>query len=588
MVFKAFIVYNLKGIYVYEGVPMIRKRLIIMLQGIIFILLLAISSYILSNFYSYSLENFQAKCQQEARFAQILLTDSFTSNMSLAQKQELVDQLGAKLQIKVQLSTEEPGEEDEDIRQALQGKIGTTIRTEQDKSKALLVAVPLPDKLVLRTTSSLAPLEKGYEKIRNNIILAIILLMLLTFFLIQKLMAKQTAPLEQLTEAVKKWSLGDRNYRLPQRNDGEYGALAYAYNNMADETAEKLAEIQWEKHKSQLILDNMDNGVAVINEEGNIKESNKQFASFFPEQQMKITDDILLGFIKKCLVADKSLEMTFSFSRGSGKKVFTVFGAPLTETFQQKPTNVLIVFHDITALQAIYEKQADFVSNASHELATPLTTIRGFAETLLEEDTGNEPVLRTKFLKIILEEVQRMQALIKDLLQLAKLESKEYRQSIEVEEIPVAGTLEVIEQELGKQAALRDLTLRIKYENAPGFVLANKTWVKQILLNLTENALKYTPAQGQITLSCNMLADFAQYTIHNTGEGLSEAETQRIFDRFYRVDKARSRKAGGTGLGLSIVKFIVTILGGELKAESAPGQGVSFIFTLPRVKEQKI
>lgn len=255
-------------------------------------------------------------------------------------------------------------------------------------------------------------------------------------------------------------------------------------------------------------------------------------------------------------------------------------------TFQAEPTNVLVVLHDITAIQAIYDKQAAFVSNASHELATPLTTIRGFAETLAEEDTGNDAVLRAKFLTIILEEVERMQSLIKDLLQLAKLDSREYRQSIVVEPLAVAGVLEKIRADVCKQAAARDLSLELCYDNEPGVIMANKDWLKQILLNLTENALKYTPAGGVITLSCKMLPDFAKFTVHNTGEGLSPTETKKIFDRFYRVDKARSRKAGGTGLGLSIVKFIVNVLGGEIKATSAPGEGVSFIFTLPAAKEQ--
>jgi two-component system phosphate regulon sensor histidine kinase PhoR len=147
--------------------------------------------------------------------------------------------------------------------------------------------------------------------------------------------------------------------------------------------------------------------------------------------------------------------------------------------------------------------------------------------------------------------------------------------------VAVTPLLAQLQLEFSQAAAQRDINLQIEQTETGLSVQANQTWVKQILVNLIENALKYTPLGGSIQISCLTVADEVQFTVYNTGEGISPLDAQRIFDRFYRIDKARSRKVGGTGLGLSIVKFVVEMFGGRIYAHSIKGKGVSFIFTLP-------
>ncbi|MDD4722686.1 MAG: ATP-binding protein [Acidaminococcaceae bacterium] len=572
---------------------MIRKRIILMLQGILLLVLLAVSSYILSMFYEYINTTFKENAVLQARYAQSCLIAQLPKAATEYEKEEIVQKLGTELKLDLKVVKTGPVSiRSYDLNTIQREQAATTIINNNVNGRSIVVELPLTNASVLRTELSMAPVEEEYSKMRTSIIFFFLILMLLAGFLVNKLIAKFTSPLEELSTMAEKIGQGDLTLRLANKNDDEYGVIAYAFNNLSAGLTDKIAEIEKEKRKLELILDNMDNAVAIVKLDGVIADCNKRFSKLFGKEVLLLKSTLaevivsqgLTDFMQRCMLGDKSLEINFTTTIAGNKKVFQVFGAPLTEVFQSSPTSVLMVFHDITVLQAIYEKQADFVSNASHELATPLTTIRGFSETLLEDDTGKDDALRVKFLNIILEECGRMQALIKDLLQMAKLDSIEYRQSIGIENFSVAGTLENVYDKLLPQAQKRKLHLEVKYLGDPVVICANKDWLQQILVNLTENALKYTPEEGNIVLSYDYDDKFAVFTVHNTGEGINEEENKKIFERFYRIEKARTRRAGGTGLGLSIVKFIVEMFGGSIRVVSKPGQGVSFIFTIPRGK----
>ncbi|MDD4320545.1 MAG: ATP-binding protein [Acidaminococcaceae bacterium] len=572
---------------------MIRKRIILMLQGILLLVLLAVSSYILSMFYEYINTTFKENAVLQARYAQSCLIAQLPKAATEYEKEEIVQKLGTELKLDLKVVKTGPVSiRSYDLNTIQREQAATTIINNNVNGRSIVVELPLNNASVLRTELSMAPVEEEYSKMRTSIIFFFLILMLLAGFLVNKLIAKFTSPLEELSTMAEKIGQGDLTLRLANKNDDEYGVIAYAFNNLSAGLTDKIAEIEKEKRKLELILDNMDNAVAIVKLDGVIADCNKRFSKLFGKEVLLLKSTLaevivsqgLTDFMQRCMLGDKSLEINFTTTIAGNKKVFQVFGAPLTEVFQSSPTSVLMVFHDITVLQAIYEKQADFVSNASHELATPLTTIRGFSETLLEDDTGKDDALRVKFLNIILEECGRMQALIKDLLQMAKLDSIEYRQSIGIENFSVAGTLENVYDKLLPQAQKRKLHLEVKYLGDPVVICANKDWLQQILVNLTENALKYTPEEGNIVLSYDYDDKFAVFTVHNTGEGINEEENKKIFERFYRIEKARTRRAGGTGLGLSIVKFIVEMFGGSIRVVSKPGQGVSFIFTIPRGK----
>ena len=350
-------------------------------------------------------------------------------------------------------------------------------------------------------------------------------------------------------------------------------------------------EKEAEKRKLKLIMDNMDNGVALVDEEGVLLEGNKRFFGLFPlgEKAEKPGTDLFKNpqfsyFLRERLVKNATGEFLLRTKAEGEQKVLQVFGAPLTIAFRRNPSRVLLVFHDITLLQQVYERQTAFVSNASHELATPLTAIKGFAETLAG-DENMDGATRSKFLNIIVTESNRMQVLLKDLLQLAKLDSGEYRKNVVIEAVPTEGLLEELEMEFSPALATRELQMAIRYEDKP-VLKTNKEWLKQILVNLLENALKYTPLGGNIKLTLGREKDKAVFTLFNSGEGLRAEDKEKIFARFYRSDASHNHKIEGSGLGLSIVKFAVEMLGGTIRVESVQGQGVSFIFTMPLVGDK--
>jgi two-component system phosphate regulon sensor histidine kinase PhoR len=241
--------------------------------------------------------------------------------------------------------------------------------------------------------------------------------------------------------------------------------------------------------------------------------------------------------------------------------------------------SILSVFHDVTALQDMHDRQADFVANASHELATPLTTIKGFTETLLDGALEDNK-LSAKFLTIIHTEAERMQRLINELLQLAKLNSHEYRQQVKLEATPLTPLLYTVKEDLRTNAEEKKITVDIQADADP-IIMANPDWLKQILINLLDNSIKYTPPLGKVLLTCLQKDHEAILIVEDTGIGIPANDVPLIFDRFYRVDRARSRNAGGTGLGLAIVKFIVEMHGGTIEVKSTINIGTTFTIRLP-------
>ncbi len=244
------------------------------------------------------------------------------------------------------------------------------------------------------------------------------------------------------------------------------------------------------------------------------------------------------------------------------------------------PSGILAVFHDVTSLQLIQERQSDFVANASHELATPLTAIRGFAETLVDGAADHAADSR-HFAAIILSEADRMQRLVQDLLQLAKIESAEYRQQFHYSATWVQPMLESVVRELTPVWLQKQLLVQLDPPTEPLWTMTDPDRLKQILVNLIDNAIKYTPDGGTIQVGAALVGNQIQFTVKDSGIGIPSEDLPRIFDRFYRIDKARARAVGGTGLGLAIVKHLLDALGGTIEVESRQDVGTTFRFYLP-------
>ncbi|WP_067932611.1 sensor histidine kinase [Alicyclobacillus kakegawensis] len=245
---------------------------------------------------------------------------------------------------------------------------------------------------------------------------------------------------------------------------------------------------------------------------------------------------------------------------------------------EQRPFEALILLHDISQWQRLERMRSDFVANVSHELKTPITSIRGFAETLLGDSVS--PDVQSDFLREIVDEAKRMENLVADLLTLSRLETADA--ALELAPVDMDEVIDKALTRVRSEAAHHGILL----EAAPAcdvLVWADADRILQVLLNLLTNAIHYTPAGGRVKVHCEVSLDHVRVHVQDTGIGIPEDQQQRVFERFYRVDKDRSRATGGTGLGLAIVKHIVGLHGGDLGLTSTPGQGSDFWFTLARL-----
>ena len=568
---------------------MVRNRVILLLQGLFLCGFLVIGAYILSIFQDYSTQAFRENCISQVNFAAKLLKERLPENATKQQVEAETAKIANELKLRLRIVDAVDTDVSEAVRAYLEGQ-GSAIRIDTgNQEKTLYIAQAIgQDRLVLQAPFSMSIVTAEYAKMRMAILAALLLVMLLVTALAKYLAQRIAQPLEEIADAAAKMAQGDLSIRLQRNVAGEFAVLSHALNTMADSLTEKTDEIYQEKKKLELIMKNTDNSVVTLNKDGIINDSNDQFRYLFGQavqgqhylQVMHnvALEELLATSLKTGLPVNKNITV----NSPHGKRSFQVFAAPLRAAYSDTANNAIFVFHDITALQAVYEKQAEFVSNASHELATPLTTIKGFAETLLTEEASMDTEMRKKFLNIVVQESERMQALLRDLLQMARFDSEEYRRSITVESFVAQDILREVQEEFLTRAQERKLQLDVVWNKEPMPILSNRDWLKQILVNLLENALKYTPENGLISVTYDHNAQFAIFTVYNTGEGITAQDASRIFDRFYRIDKARTRQIGGTGLGLSIVKFIVEMFGGEISVSSKPGEGVAFIFTVPR------
>lgn len=416
---------------------------------------------------------------------------------------------------------------------------------------------------------------------------AFLFALLLAILLSVNLAKKFIAPIESITTTARRIAAGHLSERVNIRIGNEIDFLALALNHLASRLEDKLDEISTEKQKLQLILEHMDNAVMLFDQYGCLLESNRSALLWFHLTPTMVGQHNLnvLGssqFNSACREAMQLRQPQQQLLRTNFQGTKKIYQVSLVALPMKEPSTsgVLAVFHDVTGLQLIQERQSDFVANASHELATPLTAIRGFAETLVDGAADNAEDSR-RFAAIILSESDRMQRLIQDLLQLAKIESAEYRQQLRYSPTSVQPMLETVVRELTPVWVQKQLSVQCDPATGPLWTLTDPDRLRQILVNLIDNAIKYTPNGGVIKLGAARSGNRVQFTVQDSGIGIPAEDLPRIFDRFYRIDKARARSVGGTGLGLAIVKHLLDALGGTIEVESRSDVGTTFRFYLP-------
>jgi two-component system phosphate regulon sensor histidine kinase PhoR len=349
-----------------------------------------------------------------------------------------------------------------------------------------------------------------------------------------------------------------------------------ALNQTAERLGQSFAEIESRRQELAAMLDSMQEAVVAVTADGQVRWSNSVMQRMAGNQIQpgrplahSVRDPDLLACVKGAL-EDGAVRTGRASSLAPGR-VFEVNAAPLPSG------GALAVLHDVTRIEAAERSRRDFIANVSHELRTPLTSVQGYVETLLEEPAPNAEMQR-EFLGIIQRSARRMNRLTEDLLALAIVESPDYK--LARQPIRAIALVQDALESLGGMVADADMELELA--GAPeAAVLADADAMNQVFGNLVENALKYGRSGGRIRVGAQAVAEGVEFFVQDFGPGMASEHLGRIFERFYRVDKARSRESGGTGLGLAIVKHIVLAHGGQVRAASELGAGATFFFTLP-------
>ena len=584
----------------------IKLRLTVSYLLLILFTMPALSGYLLYYFYQYNLEILTSNLLTHAQVAEHFLENYLVGPSEKAHIDDQIKELAAKnhLRITVIASTgdvladswENPATMENhfdrpEVSASLAGNQGTSIRYSTTESQNMLyVAIPIrhDHEIVgaVRISSTLAVIDAGFNQIKSTLLVAILLTSLLAILLSIWLAQKYTAPLEEITAAAREIANGNLDRRLHIRTGDELEILAHTLNNLTSNLDDKINESIAETKKLTLILQHMDNAVILLDRYGKVTTANKMARDTFDindsmlnQHNMQVLGNSQLDrAVHQTIKQGKSILIYLKTNIHDSIRVFQVFLAPIT-AIEKDVTGVLSVFHDITALQDMHDRQSDFVANASHELATPLTTIKGFAETLLDGALEDKK-LSVKFLTIIHTEAERMQRLVNELLQMAKLNSHEYRQQVKLEATHLMPLLYTAKEDLTTNAEEKSIAVDINAAADP-IIMANPDWLKQVLINLLDNSIKYTQPLGRVVLTCLEENQEAILIVEDTGIGIPATDVPLIFDRFYRVDRARSRNAGGTGLGLAIVKFIVEMHGGKIEVKSTVNIGTTFTIRLP-------
>jgi two-component system phosphate regulon sensor histidine kinase PhoR len=385
-------------------------------------------------------------------------------------------------------------------------------------------------------------------------------------------------PLDAIIDAAGRVAGGDFTARAVPRPDGAPGRLADAFNRMADRVQSQMGEASQERGRLAAALNSSIDAVAALDSDGRILFANRGFEQTFDTQS-----DAVIGEPMVWVLADEQVLDAIRDSREKGLRQINIVERPGRRFLQVVTTpivgggewNVLLVCHDLTDVKRTELVRRDFVANVSHELRTPLAAIKAVVETL-QDGALEEPEVAREFLSRADQEVDRLVLLVEELLELSRIESGE--QPVVQEETDVPLLLAEVVRRLTSQAERGDVELRL-VDADTGICYLDASRLERAVINLVQNAIKFTPAGGSVTISSERKPDALEITVSDTGVGIGSDELPRIFERFYKAD--HSRASVGSGLGLALVKHAVEAQGGSVKVESTPGLGSTFIISVP-------
>lgn len=447
----------------------------------------------------------------------------------------------------------------------------------------------------VRLAYPLSDVEAVSLQMRHRLELASVLAFLFAL-VVAAVAANWTAHrLERIVEVAGRIADGDLHARILESSQDEVGRVAGAIDKTARRVEESFEAVRSSQRQLETLLNSMQDAVIAVSADGHVQWANQPMDHLVPQGarlqqpvEETIRDPDFLSAVKEA-TSTREVKTARATSIVPGR-AFDVTAAPLPAG------GAVAVLRDLTETERVEKTRRDFIANVSHELRTPLTSIQGYAETLLDSTPDNGAPTR-EFLEIIRKNSSRMSRLTEDLLTLARVESGETR--FEPESVPPAELLHDAEESFREIARNHGIDLQIQdgqiqdgqvhdspqNEDSPvqhlRSVLADREAIHQVFSNLIDNALKYGPSGGRIVLGARAVPHAVEFFVKDFGAGIASEHLPRLFERFYRVDKARSRESGGTGLGLAIAKHIMLAHGGTIRAESELAHGSTFLFTLP-------
>lgn len=480
----------------------------------------------------------------------------------------------------------------EEIIGALKGENVTINRYSQTMKKNYSYsAVPVSNgdfSGVLRVSLPLSALSKFDDELFRATIYAIIICFIIATFAAFVFTNVLSKPIDEVTKAAVRISEGNYKTKIYTREKNQIGKLAGAFNTMTTNLKETIDSLTQRNIELEAMLTSMTGGVVAIDDSNEVLFFNKAFVDIVNLLNNNIKGQSLYNVLRNVAIFDaidqvrktnSSVTMEGMLLSGNNKNI-RITATPLGRE-DKKWFGVLLIIEDVTQIKKLERMRSDFVSNVTHELKTPLTSIRGFIDTLKNGAIKDEAVAN-KFIDIIDIEAERLSSLIQDILLLSEIESKN---DYDTEPVDInQSALSVIDLLEPKLTDKIDIIFEPQANLKP--FTCNPGRMKQLLINLLDNAIKYTE-EGTVTLICKEEECKLMIKVIDTGIGIEKEQLSRIFERFYRVDKGRARKQGGTGLGLSIVKHIVELYNGTIQVDSQLGEGTEFVILLPYNSENE-
>jgi two-component system, OmpR family, phosphate regulon sensor histidine kinase PhoR len=488
-----------------------------------------------------------------------------------------------------------------EVMDARKNGVGRHIRTSDTINQnmmyvAMAVHPGSADSQIVRLALSISDLERSIRELWFGLIIGLLILFVLAAAVSYRVALGLTRPLEQITRVAKRIKNHEYQARVTVKKQDEIGELGVAINAMADSLQEQMKRIRQKEGQLESVLDNMINGIVMIDRKGRILLLNRMAEEVLgfsarelvgrhyaeAKQQYELSQIIDEGLARRQHLHD---EITFYFPE---ERLLEINLVPVFLSADEF-AGVLLVLQDVSAIRRLERMRSEFVANVSHELKTPIAAVKGFAETLLG-GAVDDPDTARSFLQIIYDESERLNRLIGDILELSKVESR--RVPLQFSPVELGPFMEKTVELLTSEAARKNIRLECVVESGI-YVEADEDRLRQIVMNLLSNGINYTPEGGRVTLKVEPVQsgrtaassdgdyDHVRVWITDTGIGIPKKDLPRIFERFYRVDKARSRSSGGTGLGLSIVKHLVELHKGTITVESTVGAGSTFMIELP-------